>query len=168
MNRRLNITSPRRRPPEVSRLGTSISYWLRCVSNEISQTLSRKFEDKGVTLAEWIVLRELYDGDLQPAVLAERLHLTRSAISRLARRLVGKFLITQEEITDDGRAQMLALTRDGSILVEVLAVHLDQADKEFFGHLDPGTRTLILSTMREIVRRRGLAAAPEDLSWPLD
>lgn len=168
MYRRVNSTSPRRRPAPVSRLDTNIGYWLRCVSNEISQTLSRRLEDKGVTLAEWIVLRELYDGDLRPTTVAERLRLTRGAISKLARRLVGKLLITQESIIKDGRAQMLALTEDGRILVRVLAVHLDQTDKEFFGHLDPGTRTLILSMMREIVRRRGLPAVPVDPSWPLD
>lgn len=162
MNRRFNPTSPRWRPAAVSRLDTHIGYWLRCVSNEISQALSRKLEDKGVTLAEWIVLRELYDGDLRPSVLAERLGLTRGAISKLARRLVGKLMITQEAITGDGRGQMLALTGNGHALVRVLAVHLDQTDREFFGNLDPGTRALILSTMREIVRRRGLRAVPVD------
>jgi DNA-binding MarR family transcriptional regulator len=162
MNRRFNPTSTRWRPVPVRRLDTHIGYWLRCVSNEISQVLSRKLEDKGVTLAEWIVLRELYDGDLRPSLLARRLGLTRSAISKLAQRLVRKLMITQEAITEDGRAQVLALTADGRALVRVLASHLDETDKEFFGDLEPGTRALILSTMREIARRRGLRAVPVD------
>ena len=168
MDRRLHPTSPRRRPAPVSRLDTSIGYWLRSASNEISQALSRRFEDKGVTLTEWVALRELYDGDLRPTTLADRLRLTRGATSKLTRRLVSKLLITQEAITDDGRAQVLALTGTGRALVSVLAVHLDQTDKEFFGDLDPRTRALILSTMREIVRRRGLPAVPADPNWPLD
>lgn len=159
---------PRLRPGAVSRLDTSIGYWLRSVASGISQTLSRRFEDKGVTLAEWIVLRELYDGDLRPTTVAERLRLTRSAISRLARRLADKFLITQEAIGDDGRAQVLALTDQGRVLVQVLAVHLEQTDEEFFGHLDRDTRALLMSIMRDIIRRHGLRAVPADPSWPLD
>lgn len=162
MNRRFNSSPPRWRPTAVGRLDTYIGYWLRRVANEISQALSRKLEDKGVTLAEWIVLRELYDGDLRPSALADRLGLTRGATSKLARRLVAKLMIAQEASSEDGRAQMLALTDNGRALVRVLAAHLDQADQEFFGDLDPGTRALILYTMRDIARRRGLRAAPVD------
>ena len=70
--------------------------------------------------------------------------------------------ITQYAITADGRAQMLAITDDGRVLVRVLAGALDETDQEFFGHLDPGTHALIVSTLREIVRRRGLPAVPVD------
>jgi DNA-binding MarR family transcriptional regulator len=151
------------RPPAVSRLEAHVGYWLRGVSNQLSQALSRGLEDKGVTLAEWIVLRELYEGDLRPSTLAERLGLTRGAISKLARRLVGKLMITQQAGTGDGRAQMLALTGTGRAIVVVLAGHLDAIDEEFFGDLDPGTRALLLSALREIVRRRGLKnALPAD------
>ena len=170
MNRTPAFTSRRSRlrPGPVSRLDTSIGYWLRSVASEISQTLSRRFEDKGVTLAEWIVLRELYDGDLRPRTVAERLRLTRGAISKLARRLAGKFLITQEAVTENGRAQVLALTQQGRVLVQVLAAHLDQTDREFFGHLDRDTRALLMSIMRDIIRRHDLRAVPADPSWPLD
>lgn len=137
-----------------------VGYWLRYVSNQISRDLSRKVEDKGVTLAEWVVLRELYDGDRRPSALAERLGLTRGAISKLAERLVAKLMVTQQASPGDGRAQMLALTDVGRATVPVLAMAADQIDREFFGDLDPRTRALILSIMREIVRRR--APAPAD------
>lgn len=161
MIRKYNLTSPRRRST-VSRLDVHVGYWVRCVSNQFSQAVSRQLEDKGITLAEWIVLRELYDGDLRPSALAERLSLTRSAISKLAQRLVSKFMITQQASADDGRGQMLGLTEDGRIIVRVLAAALDKTDREFFGDLDPRTRALILSTLREIVQRRGSRAAPLD------
>lgn len=162
MSRRLNIASPPHRRPAPSRLDAHACYWLRRVSNQVSQTLSRKLEDKGVTLAEWLVLRELYDGDLRPSTLAERLGLTRGAISKLARRLVRSLTITQHASTADGRAQMLAITDVGRALVRVLAAALDETDEEYFGDLEPDTRALIVSTMREIVRRRGLPAMPVD------
>ncbi|MDE2050352.1 MAG: hypothetical protein KGL45_01445 [Gammaproteobacteria bacterium] len=46
--------------------------------------------------------------------------------------------------------------------MRVFAVILDATDQEFFGHLDPDTRALIVSIMRDIVYRRGLRAAPVD------
>lgn len=53
----------------------------------MSHAFSRKVQARGVTVAEWVVLRELYDGDSMPSALAERLGLTRGAISKLADRL---------------------------------------------------------------------------------
>lgn len=159
MNRRVDPTSPHRRPA-VSRLDAHLGYWLRYVSNQFSHTLNRELEDKGVSLAEWIALRELYEGDLRPSTLAERLGLTRGAASKLARKLERSLMITQQASTGDGRAQMLSLTDGGRAVVRVLAVILDETDRQFFGHLDPDTRALIVSIMREIARRRGSGAAP--------
>ena len=168
MKRRHHLTSSLRHPA-ASRLEAHVGYWLRCVSNQFSQSLSRKVEDKGVTLAEWVVMRELYDGDRRPTALAEKLGLTRGAISKLAERLVAKLMVTQQAIPGpgDGRAQMLALTDTGRSVVPVLAAHADETDDEFFGHLDLHVRTLIVSVMRDIVRRktvgrRPLWAAPAD------
>lgn len=176
MNRRLDPTSPipRARPrpgaagkgpdprPAVSRLDAHVGYWLRSVSSQFSHVLNRALEDKGVSLTEWMVLRELYDGDLKSSALAERLGLTRGAVSKLARKLACSLMITQEPSAGGKRAEMLSLTDDGRSVVRVLAVILDETDEEFFGHLDPDTRALIIANMRDIIRRRGLRAAPAD------
>ncbi|MGB6488213.1 MAG: hypothetical protein WBE91_15155 [Steroidobacteraceae bacterium] len=58
-------------------------------------------------------------------------------------------------------------TDTGRSVVPVLAAHADQTDDEFFGHIDPHVRALIVSVMRDIVRRktvgrRPLWAAPPD------
>lgn len=161
MKHRLDPIHPRRRPA-LSRLDAHVGYWLRCVSSQFSYAVNRQLEDKGVTLVEWMVLRELYEGDLRPSALAERLGLTRGAVSKLARKLADHLMITQQASGEDGRAQILSLTDDGRAVVCVFAVILDRADEEFFGHLDADTRALIVSNMREIVRRRSLVAAPAD------
>ena len=167
MIRRLNPASPRMRPP-LSRLETHITYWLRRVSNQVSLTLSRRLEHKGVTLAEWLALRELYDGDLRPSALAERLGLTRGAVSKLAERMVRNLTITQEVSPPDGRAQMLAITDQGRAIVRVLAVILEQIDQEFFGHLDRDTRALMVSIMRDVIHRHGSRAVPVDRIIPAE
>lgn len=163
MNRSLNpIPIPTLRRRAISRLDAHVGYWLRYVSTQFSHALNRRLEHKGVTLAEWLLLRELYEGDLRPAMLAEKLGITRGAVSKLARKLAGSLMITQER-AGDGRAQMLSLTGEGRAVVQVFASLLDQTDEEFFGHLPPDTRALIMSAMRDVVHRRGArGAAPMD------
>jgi hypothetical protein len=36
---------------------------MRLVSNNVSQSFARKLESMNVTVAEWVVMREMYAGD---------------------------------------------------------------------------------------------------------
>ena len=146
----------------LSGLETHLGYWLRYVSNLVSHAFALKVQDVGVTVAEWVVLRELYDARSMPSALADRLGMTRGAISKLADRLEGKGLIEREATESDGRVQILALTAEGRALVPKLAALADENDEEFFGDLDPPLRDTIETAMKEIVRRRGLKAVPTD------
>jgi DNA-binding MarR family transcriptional regulator len=144
----------------ISKLDAHLGYWLRYVSNQVSHAFALKVEAQGVTVAEWVVLRELYDGEARPSDLAERLGMTRGAISKLADRLLGKRLIAREAVDGDGRAHRLALTAEGRALTPHLAALADQNDQQFFGDLDPSLRGAIEAAMKGIVRRRGLKAIP--------
>jgi DNA-binding MarR family transcriptional regulator len=151
-----------RKPKSVSTLESHLGSWLRYVSNQVSHAFARKVRERGVTVAEWVVLRELYDRDIMPSALAERLSMTRGAISKLADRLMAKDLITREVGAGDRRFQMLALTVEGRAMVPALAALADDNDDEFFGHLDPSTRETIEMAMKEIVRGQGLRVIPVD------
>ena len=148
--------------PSASDLTAHLGYWLRYVSNQVSHAFGLKVQAHGVTVAEWVVLRELYEQETMPSVLAERLGMTRGAISKLADRLAAKGLITREPGPGDRRSQSLTLTAPGRALVPGLAALADQNDDEFFGDLNPAIRATIEATMRDIVRRRGLKAVPVD------
>ena len=79
-----------------SLLTSHMGYWLRYVSNHVSHAFARKLEGHDVTVAEWVVLRELFDGEnIAPSRLAEKLGLTRGAISKLADRLIDKGLVAR-------------------------------------------------------------------------
>ena len=65
------------RQTELSSLESHLGYWLRHVSNHVSHAFSLKLATVGVTVAEWVVLRELYDGESAPSALADRLDITR-------------------------------------------------------------------------------------------
>ena len=147
----------------ISPLNAHLGYWLRFVSNQVSHAFSIKVAERGVTVAEWVVLRELFDADaVMPSALAERLGLTRGAISKLADRLLAKELITREADEDDRRAQSLALTAAGRTLTPILAGLADTNDEEFFGTLDPAVRATIENAMKDIACAKGLHAAPID------
>jgi DNA-binding MarR family transcriptional regulator len=146
---------------EVSDLTSHLGYWLRFVSNHVSHAFARKLEGEGVTVAEWAVLRELYgEPSLGPSRLAERMGLTRGAISKLADRLIGKRLVRREARADDARAHELALTAAGRGLVPRLAALADRNDAEFFDHLTANERATVERVLKAVVKRRGLKSIP--------
>lgn len=150
---------PSTRP--VSDLTAHLGYWLRYVSNHVSQAFARKVEAHGVTVAEWVLMRQLLEVEaLAPSRLAESMGMTRGAVSKLADRLIVKSLLVRTADPQDGRAQTLSLTRAGRSMVPKLAALADANDAEFFDHLAPKDRAALLRTLREIVEKRGLKSLP--------
>ena len=146
-----------------SDLTSHLGYWLRHVSNHVSQTFARKVETHGVTVAEWVLMRQLLDVEAAaPSRLAECMGMTRGAISKLADRLIVKSLLVRTADPEDGRAQTLSLTGAGRSIVPKLAALADANDAEFFDHLAPKERAALLRTLREIVEKRGLKSLPVD------
>jgi DNA-binding MarR family transcriptional regulator len=142
-------------------LSAHLGYWLRFVSNHVSYAFARKLADKDVTAAEWVVLHELYgERAVAPSSLADRLGLTRGAISKLADRLVQKKLVSREDNTRDLRAHTLALTSAGAALVPILAALADENDAEFFGDLSAKERTAIERALKDLVTRHRLKSIP--------
>jgi DNA-binding MarR family transcriptional regulator len=108
-------------------------------------------------------MRELYGANaLAPSRLAEKLRLTRGAISKLAERLISKELVMRASDESDGRAHTLALTAKGRSLIPKLAALADRNDAEFFDHLTAQERATIERILKEIVKIRGLKAIPVD------
>jgi DNA-binding MarR family transcriptional regulator len=149
------------KPPSPNSLQAHVGFWLRYVSNHVSHAFKLKVEAHGVTVAEWVVLRAVFDADdVNPSEVAERLGMTRGAISKLVDRLVGKHLVKCTAETGDRRFQSLALTPAGRKLVPVLAALADQNDAEFFGRLTDEQRSGLLALLKDIVRERQLKDVP--------
>jgi DNA-binding MarR family transcriptional regulator len=150
-------------PVAVSPLEAHLGYWLRFVSNQVSHAFSLKLAARGVSVAEWVVLGQLYECEtMAPSTLAERIGMTRGAVSKLVDRLEGKALVTRTISDEDRRYQGLAITAKGRTLLPMLAVLADENDAAFFGHLNAAYQESIKSVMREVVRRRGLTSVPVD------
>jgi DNA-binding MarR family transcriptional regulator len=127
----------RKQKPAASDLKSHIGYHLRVVSNAVSHTFSRKLAASGVTVAEWVILREMYSGDetTSPSTVAELTGLTRGAVSKLIDRLLAKALVVRSESTIDRRYQDIKLTPSGIKLVPKLASIADENDECFFSSL---------------------------------
>lgn len=150
-------------PPEVSELTAHLGYWLRHVSNHVSQAFARKLAAKDVTVAEWALMRVLHGREpTSPSQLADDMGMTRGAITKLADRLLAKGLIDREASPDDGRSHTLRLTAQGADLVPELAALADENDAECFAHLSDKDRRAMLRILMETVARLGLTAIPID------
>ncbi|HEX3914300.1 MAG TPA: MarR family transcriptional regulator [Steroidobacteraceae bacterium] len=133
------------------------------MSNHVSYAFARKLESRDVTVAEWVVMRELYGEDaLAPSRLADKLRLTRGAISKLSERLIVKGFVMRAPDVSDGRAHTLALTTKGRSLIPKLAALADQNDAEFFDHLTAQERATVERILKQIVEIRGLKSIPVD------
>lgn len=147
--------------PSPSSLDAHLGFWLRLVSNHVSYAFKLKVERLGVTVAEWVAMRCLFDlGAVPPSRLADELGMTRGAISKLVERLCAKELVARTTDREDRRFQAVALTQAGRKLVPKLAALADVNDREFFGDLPPEHRAALAEILREIAANRGLSEIP--------
>ena len=146
-----------------SELTDHLGYSLRQVSNHVSQAFARKLADRQVTVAEWVLMRTLHGEDgVAPSQLAERMGLTRGAVTKLADRLVEKALLARVANPRDGRAQTLSLTDRGAAFVPELAALADRNEAECFAHLSPDDRAALSRILTGTIEHLGLRAPPVD------
>jgi DNA-binding MarR family transcriptional regulator len=158
-------TEPRRssRRAAVSALESHLGYWLRFLSNHVSSAFRAKIEARGVSVSEWVVLRQLYAGKHTSAgSIADAIGMTKGALSKIVARLEQKQWIERSVAEEDRRQQGLALTAAGRALVPELARLADENDAEFFGHLSPQTRRELLELLRALVSHHELESLPVD------
>ncbi|KYG62389.1 MarR family transcriptional regulator [Bdellovibrio bacteriovorus] len=153
-------------PPakEVSHLKEHLGYWMRMVSNGVSHTFARKLESKGVTVAEWVILREMFENQdtTTPSTVAELTGLTRGAVSKLITRLLDKDLVSRKESSDDRRYQDIKLTGKGKNLVPQLAKIADENDQSFFSILTKSERDQLKVLLMKMAGHEKIKALPID------
>jgi DNA-binding MarR family transcriptional regulator len=150
-------------PEPVSDLKAHIGFWLRSVSNHVSHAFARKLLKSDVTVAEWVVLREMYGReDMSPSKVADLTGMTRGAASKLIDRLVAKNMILREERSDDRRYQDICLTAAGAKIVPSLAALAERNELEFFAALTAPERQTLLAILRKLVQAHDLHKLPTE------
>ena len=132
------------------------------VSNNVSLSFSRKLESSGVTVAEWVVLREMSaeDSKTSPGCIAQLTGLTRGAITKLVDRLLQKNLVSRSPSTEDRRFQEIQLTSSAKNLVPKLAALADENDAEFFSVLSTSERKLLLGLLQKVASKNRFQNTP--------
>ncbi|MGV3622742.1 MAG: MarR family winged helix-turn-helix transcriptional regulator [Archangium sp.] len=146
-----------------SQLEDHVGFWLRFVSNHVSSRFAQLVEARGVTVSEWVALRELLvDEPPSASTLMQRLGMTKGAVSKVLARLEEKGLVRRTWDRDDGRAQVLELSAAGRKLVPVLARLADENDAHFFDALPKAERKQLIATLRRLVDAHHLKEVPTE------
>jgi DNA-binding MarR family transcriptional regulator len=146
-----------------SELKDHLGYWLRYVSNHVSQAFAAKVAERGVSVAEWVLLRLLYPAEqLSPSQLASELGMTKGAITKIVDRLVDRKLVLRRAHRDDGRAQTVSLTSHGAKLVPALAKLADENDAHYFSQLTAAERSSLRRLLQKLVKSADMTTIPVD------
>jgi DNA-binding MarR family transcriptional regulator len=142
-----------------SELHAHTGYWLRCLSNLVSSTFAEKLAARGISVAQWVVLRTLYDKrDVTLNEAAAEVGVDKSSLSRMVERLVQKRLLIRAE-GNDRRSVGLTLPPSAIKLVPQLARLADENDEEFFHTLPVKQREEFLKTIKRLLEANGWDAA---------
>ena len=155
------MSASKRQSDKVSELEDHLGFWLRYVSNHVSESFVARLDAHGVSGTEWVALRALYGQSVTThSSLIEVLGMTKGAASKVLTRLEGKGLARRRPVEADGREQLLELTAKGTRLVPTLAALADENDSQFFGHLSRQEKNALIAQMKDIVSRQMLKQVP--------
>lgn len=152
-------------PPakHVPELESHLGYWLRRVSNAVSGGFSRALQDKQTSVAEWVLLRELYKrGQAAPGELAATVGLTRGAVSKIVDKLEAKGWVQTGGNEGDSRFRVLSLTHAGLRSLPVLAKIADQNDQSFFDCLNAREKSVLRELLVKIAEYNRIHDAPTE------
>jgi DNA-binding MarR family transcriptional regulator len=140
-------------PP--SPLDAHLGYWLRVLSNEVSSAFAKRLENHAVSVAQWVVLRLLFDRkDCTLAELSDVMDMDKGALSRMIDRLVKLGMVRRECSEKSRREIALSLTKKAGSLIPVLAKEADKNDQSFFAVLTDRQRLSFLKTIKLLVASR--------------
>lgn len=148
---------------DTSDLEYHIGYWLRFVSNHVSYSFRDRIAEHGVTVAEWVALRSLYNrAPCSLGELSEQIGIDLGATSRLVDRLIKKKLASRKASPEDRRAVTLELSSTGKRLIPKLAMEADRNDDHFFDHLSKVDKDHLLRIMQNLIKIHKLKEKPTD------
>ena len=147
---------------KISGLEDHLGYWLRYVSNHVSLSFRQRLEEEKMTVAEWVALRLLYEGEAFPASLAEKIGVTRGAMTKIIDRLFEKSLISRTELQEDRRFQKIAITKSGRALVPKLAHIADENEAFYFSHLSDEEKKSLTNLLKQTIEFHNLKIKPLD------
>ena len=159
----ISMETKRTTSQQMSGLEMHLGFWLRRVSNAVSGAFSRALQEKQTSVAEWVLLRELFErGQSTPGDLAEVSGLTRGAVSKIIDKLEAKGWIQADAKEGDGRFRLLSLTREGRRNLPVLAKVADTNDARFFGCLEQAEKKALRELLTKVAAHNRIHDVPTE------
>ncbi len=153
MSRPQNTTIPE--------LQDHLGYWLRLVSNQVSDAFGKRLHAYDTSVAEWVALRLIHGADgAAPGQIAASMGVTRGAMSKIIERLRLRGLVDRRADAGDGRAQNLRLTPPGRRLLAKLGASADENEAEFFDCLNEKDRGQLRAILLKLATTHQWNTAP--------
>jgi DNA-binding MarR family transcriptional regulator len=133
------------------RLEAHLGYWLRHVSNHVSGAFARALQERQLSVAEWVALRQIYDRQtITPGELADLIGMTRGATSKVLNKLESKSWIRRALDGEDSRVQWITLTAAGQQILPELAQLANRNDAYFFDCLSSEEQATLRSLLQKV------------------
>jgi DNA-binding MarR family transcriptional regulator len=154
-------------PQSLPSLEDHLGYWLRRVSNPISESFAKKLQARQVTVAEWVALRLIFAGHgsgtpVTSSELVKQIGMTRGAISKVLDKLETKGWIARTTNPADSRVQWLSLTPDGGHVLPELAQLADANEQAYFQCLTSQERDTLRVLLEKLAQQHHLSTVPTE------
>lgn len=144
------------------KLETFLPYRLSVVSNRVSEAIATAYDRLfGLKIPEWRLIAVIAEGEgITQQSLCVATRMDKVTVSRAARGLVERGLVTRRAVDDDRRSHLLVLTRTGRALYDQVAPKAIELESAILAGLEEDERTALVAMLDRIETAAG-AVAPD-------
>jgi DNA-binding MarR family transcriptional regulator len=150
--------------PQMDRRSTEVLINLIRTDSLVTTALGRRFRRHGLSLSGFnalVILRQAPDG-VNPHEIADRLLVTRAAVTGILDALETKGLVSRDRSGADGRMSLIAITEAGKKLLDGLLPEHFAAERAMASVLGANEKELLISLLGRL--QLHLAAQSEDIT----
>jgi DNA-binding MarR family transcriptional regulator len=126
---------------------------LRSAGDRLQRAVTQQLRAYDLTEVQFSILAQLSSGThgIGMSELARGLVVTKSGLTYQAGQLESRGLVTRRASTDDDRAVLLHLTRDGkALLAKVLPAHIALVRELFIDRVDPSDLAIVRDALAQV------------------
>jgi DNA-binding MarR family transcriptional regulator len=154
--------------PAGSEPALEIADLLGQVVRRLHRGTSEALAPLGLSRAQSRVVRQLADGPLRMATIAERLSVVPRTVTDLVDGVEAAGLVARHPDPEDRRSTFVELTPGGRLLLDRLEVARRKSAEQAVGRLDPADRALLLRLLRELTDEPADGCGPGVGPGPVD
>jgi DNA-binding MarR family transcriptional regulator len=139
-------------------LENSLTFWVSRLAGLMQESFNRDLDVLDVTWAQWLVMNLLAQESANtPAVIAQKIGVDRSAITRLVDRLEKKGMVLRRPATNDRRSVEVMLTDSGARLVSHLNDTAEQHHQRMVSSLSDEDQLSFRLLINRVLKSQGVS-----------